>query len=278
MARFRYPVSPEDRIRRLEADLYEARRTILDLMPEPIRDTLSGYYGCKSRQDTYAWESEAIDFVISQAKILSSQEGSYLSDRACCPLCGGETTSPYERGFSVPEGLRRHLSGWGSSPRCSVMNAALKLAGDCWDEKFSEAEEQEELAKQRRLAERRRTETLFRVDPTSAALLLDEFLGYGASPRNEEQLSWAEQRLESLGFRVSVEGQTKMYFDERPRHIVVADPRTIGHIGFRVYKKPLPKGRRVAGRSRSYRVFQMQDSWKHDIKAKYEKRVSESSS
>lgn len=138
MPRFKIPISPERRIQQLENNLYEARQAIINLMPGPIYEVLTDYIGCKSRQDTYSWKRNITTFLISEAKILSPQEGSYFSDRAYCPLCSDGTTNYYERGFSVPEGLKRHLSGWGNMAQCSVMKAVLDLANDYWDEELGE--------------------------------------------------------------------------------------------------------------------------------------------
>lgn len=41
----------EEEIRRLRSDLYMARRTILDLMPEQIRKAVDTYHGCKSHEE-----------------------------------------------------------------------------------------------------------------------------------------------------------------------------------------------------------------------------------
>jgi hypothetical protein len=54
--------------------------------------------------------------------------------RALCPMCGGGSSSGYAPGFSLPEGLSRHLMGRGNSLRCEVMVAAFQL----WDSEHGE--------------------------------------------------------------------------------------------------------------------------------------------
>jgi hypothetical protein len=147
MAGFRYPEwnnPAEDAIRRLKSDLYEARTTIIELMPEDIQRLLTSYYSCESRQQTYGWAESVADEIVESAEVLPRQQGFYFSDRAYCPLCGHGSESPYESGFAVPEGLRRHLVGWGNTRQCRVMEAALYLAGDYWHDKFHAAEQAEE--------------------------------------------------------------------------------------------------------------------------------------
>ncbi len=274
MRRFTNYLSSDERIRRLEDDLYSTRRTIIDLMPEPIAKALASYYGCETRKESYTWENRTVDFIISQADILKPEEGSYQSDRAYCPLCGQGSSSPYERGFSVPEGLRRHLEGWGNTHRCSVMDVALNLARDYWDRQFSEAEKQEQVAKGKQIADRRKSEFLYRIDPTSDPLLVDEGIGYGGVPRDEAHLEWAEQRVKSLGLTVSTEDRIKTYCEELNAHVVFADIRSNGRIDFRVYEKPLAKKKgRYLGPA--YRSFYILDNWKHNLTEKYRLRITE---
>jgi hypothetical protein len=58
MRRGRYPelVNPyEETIKRLEYELYEARRAIISLMPEEVQKILGSYSSCESHADTYSW-------------------------------------------------------------------------------------------------------------------------------------------------------------------------------------------------------------------------------
>jgi hypothetical protein len=44
---------PDERVRRLEEELFFARRTIIELMPDDMQRLLKSYYGCKSREDRW---------------------------------------------------------------------------------------------------------------------------------------------------------------------------------------------------------------------------------
>jgi hypothetical protein len=264
----------DDIIRRLKADLYEARSAIVHLMPENTRKLLTSYFSCESRQQTYAWEQSVADEIIESAEVLPRTQGFYLSERAYCPLCGSGSTSPYESGFTIPEGLRRHLVGWGNTQQCDVMKAAFCLARECWDDRFRAAEQAEEVAKRERLEARKRSETLYRVMPDDDPRLVDEGIGYGTGARDQTLMDWAECRVAGLGFQTTSEGSVKSYVSERGDFVVYADPRLSGQIVFRVYKKPLPKkGRVPRARSARMSVFHLMDGWKHDLRGKYETRL-----
>jgi hypothetical protein len=265
-----------DEIERLKNDLFEARYTILNLMPEKIENLLKGYYQVKSRQEGYTWEHEVTEQIIAEAKILSKEEGSFWRERACCPLCGRGSNGPYDRGFALPEGLRRHLTGWGNASRCEVMEAAFRLARDHWHRSFYEKEEFEKKEKQYLLIERRKAETVYLVDLYAEPCLLEEGIyTYDGRIRNEDELFWAENRLHELGVKSSTEGNVKKYLDEHADYLVLADPRVNGKILFKIYRKPLiKKGKDSLGRP-LYQSFCMQDAWKNDLPAKYALRVKE---
>jgi len=91
-----------------------------------------------------------------------------------------------------------------------------------------------------------------------------------------DQLAWAESRLESLGFKRVIEGRTRSWVDEHADYVVYADHRFVSRIGFEVWRKPLPKKPRVAGRrlSRSQGGFLLLDSFKHDLRGKYAERLA----
>lgn len=265
----------DERIRRLEEELWTARRAIIDLMPDGTRRVLTSYYHCGSRSETYKWEHDAVEEIIGHAEALSREEGSYLGPRARCPLCGDESTSPYESGFSLPEGLRRHLTGWGNVRQCSVLGAAASLAREYADREFSEAEQAEAAQQQTRLRERRRTETLYRVMPDEEARLLDEDARWGRRARTPEEMAWAESRLADLDFRCRTEGLIKTHTRSHDGTIVYADPRAEGRIDFWVFDEAaLASKRRTRFRRGYLGGFHLLDSWRHDLPGKYEKRES----
>lgn len=256
------------RIQRLEDDLYTARHTIISLMPDNVQSLLQGYYRCETREESYTWKRELVSELIALAEPIPEYVDSpWFGQRAFCPLCGDGAMSGYQRGFGLSEGLRRHLTGWGNTRRCRVMEAVLGLARDYWDRKFAKQEAAEREAESERLKQRRQTETMFQLGPKNPPQLVDEQL-YRGTPRNNEELQWAEQRLVDIGFQVQVNGRIKAYTQEHDKHVVYADPRAKGRIEFYVYPK-----HQKPRRTRFRRSFYMLDTWKHDLKGKYLARV-----
>jgi len=242
-------------------------------MPEKFHSILRSYYDCKSSQETYHWDEGAAQQIIQHAIPLRPEEGSYFSDRAYCPLCGDGSQSPYESGFSLPEGLRRHLVGYGRAHQCSVMDAVLKLARDHWHEKFHASDEAERAQARAVLEDRRNSETLYRLAPSDKPVLLDEGLTYSWRPaRDDNELSWAETRLAALGFKVLMEGRIKAYVKEHGEFVVYADPRPKGEIVFSLHMT----GPKTKKRPRWIRpTFSIRDAWKNDLHDKYENRCSQ---
>ena len=147
-----------------------------------------------------------------------------MQERAKCPLCNRRPDSSYhDDGFTLPEGLRRHLVGYGNTHQCLFTETAEKMAQDYCDEQFSEMEAKIELQKQQDLKVRRQNESLFKISPFEE-VLYDEYL-WGRIPRNEEQLDWAEHRLSELGFMKITEERQICWLDEYENHVVYADLR-----------------------------------------------------
>jgi hypothetical protein len=126
----RKPPPPDYRdaeLRELRTSLYLARRTIIDLMPEPLRELLHAAIWCATFEDIRAWEAWAIERILDLAERRPGHEmgGHFGTVRAYCPLCRGEAQSPTTRGFSMPVGLERHLAGSHGSRRCEVFAAAI---------------------------------------------------------------------------------------------------------------------------------------------------------
>ncbi|MCQ4241909.1 hypothetical protein [Stutzerimonas stutzeri] len=124
-------VSLEDECRKLRSDLYMARTTILQLMPEAVQEAVKGYISCKSHDDVWQWKRGAIENILLLAQSKPAKEmDEYASstDRAYCPLCGGSAQTIYGgKGFAFPDGLRRHLEGSYNSHQCSVFEAIQGL-------------------------------------------------------------------------------------------------------------------------------------------------------
>lgn len=118
----------EEQIKRLKDDLYLARINIISVAPDELVRLLHGYATCDSRERAYLWLEEVAREIIPHAKILTREEGSVFGERAYCPLCRQGSTAAYDRGYSIPEGLYRHLIGYGNVHQCVVTEAAFKLA------------------------------------------------------------------------------------------------------------------------------------------------------
>ena len=266
----------QDDARRLRNDLYNANSTIIALMPREIADLLRGFHNCASREEADQWRFDVSDAVIKLADVQPVPERPFATPRAMCPLCRQGSPYPGVEGYAVPDGLRRHLEGTHGTSRCAVMEAVFALAYDYWFARFGAAERAAEAAKMEKLAERRESEALYRVSPRDAPKLLEED-SYSSQPRSADQLAWAENRLESLGFKRVIEGRTLSWVDEQADYVVYADHRFVGRLSFEVWRKPLPKKPRVAGRrlSRSPGGFVLLDSLKHDLRGKYAERVAQ---
>lgn len=247
------------------SDLQSARRTILELMGPELNFVLESYTSCETRVDAQSWESLVAETVIEQAKVLPADEGSYWRDRAYCPLCQQGSHSFYEGGYALPEGLRRHLVGWGNSQQCPVMEAAMELARDYWKKRFHAEEEAEKAARLMAKEYRLKSEILYLTKPNAPPKLL-EHDSHFFNDRNQDQIQWAEARLSYLGFRVLLDGNVKTYIDDREKLIVYADLTPATKIVLRAYQKPLPK----RGSPSPINIYEVRDQWKHDLKAKYE--------
>jgi hypothetical protein len=257
---FENPLASE--VRSLENELFFAYQLVMSLIPQDFKKVLDTYYSCESVEATYQWEREAIEEIIKGAKILGKDQGSYFEPRAYCPLCGDGSTSPYDHGFAIPEGLRRHLGVWGGNRRCEVIHLVSRYARNYWDKKFRSQVEVQQKEKAQEEELRRRTETLFQIEPNSEPVLLDT--GNMFRPgRSKDGITWAEKRIEDLGFTTNVAGNTKSYTDTRESIVVYADPTSGGIISFRAYSYPFKrKAKRIS-------YFELRDTWKNHLKEKY---------
>lgn len=268
-------LSSDERIRTLEWDLDSARRAIVSLLPQFIQTLVDSRYACQSWEDAYKWESELVDEIITSATVLSREEGSHFGPRACCPLCGHGSSALYARGFAVPEGLRRHLIGWGNTTGCGVLTPVLDLARDTWRPRFEKAEAEMQAQREAHLAERRQRESLVLIGPSEAPLLNDEKLGFQKEPREAQSLNWAETRLAQLGFQLSESERVRSFTKHMEDHVVYADPRLRGELTFFVYPAPSAASARRRSRSAARReTFALPDKWRHDLDEKFASRLA----
>ena len=259
---------PDDRTRRLEQELDSAYRAILGLMPDDVETLLLSYIRAESRDDFDRWERDVTDKIILKGKPFSHGH----ERRAYCPLCRASSSSPYSEGFSHPEGLKRHLTGFGNTQQCVVMLAAFALERGRRHRLFDEIEREEWAQETAAKALRRTTETVYQTAPDVAPELLDEGIYLGV--RDATAMAFAEKRLAELGFQSKTEGKVKSYTLERDTFVVYADPREQGRIDFAVFKKPLPKPSRRP-RVRVYPRFHILDAWKNNLREKFETRLAD---
>jgi hypothetical protein len=246
----------EQRIRALEEELYAARQAIVELMPQNISDALAEYRSCSSYGDFIAWQNRVVAFITSTAEI--DPEASRFEERGYCPLCRGGTRGPYQSGFKIPGGMEKHLLGDGNAHQCVVTEAAFRNARHALRDKFDGLEK----AARKQCDERRTKEQTILIDPSLPSELLDEGRWW-SKPRTPEGLEAAEQRLRGLNFEKEVSGNVVAYKLWYEGHLVLADPRRVGRITFRVFKDEKPrKGNKQVS-------FDLLDGWKNNLAKKF---------
>lgn len=259
----------DEKIRRLEGEVYRLRRMVVQLLPKAVADVLNSYHRVSTIEESSVWLYEIIDKVIELAT-LDIHDAQWQQPRAYCPLCKKGSSSPLSEGFTVPEGLRRHLMGYGNVARCDVMDAASEIARDYLEIKFRREREIAELAAQQKKELRRKSEQLYQIRPGERSYLRDESIWFKPA-RDDDSMAWAEKRLVSLGFIVQDEDGVRSYIRQGEGYIIFADPRASGRIEFYVFKnspRAIKQGKILW--KETYSPFNMQDSWKHDLNAKFD--------
>lgn len=275
--RFQAETDPRDaRIKRLEDELLEARRLVVDMTPDPFPKLLMGYYHCENREAGTRWARELAEKIVELAKPV---EGTWNAS-AFCPLCGDGSSSPYTQGYTLPEGLRRHLAGWGNTSKCQVMEIVNAMAIERFNEKFAAAEAAVEKAEQDRRKERFATEQLYLIDPNVPPILIDEGM-YSwdclrtADGEGSDGIRWAEERLVGMGFQKVMDGRTLSYVkrhqNAKGEFVAYADPRAGREIRVRVLALT-PKGNPSKKQTTQIAV---RDSWKNDLPAKLAKLINQ---
>ncbi len=218
----------EKRIQNLEKELDEARFHIISLAPYEFRLILRSFMSLESWEDYDNWLSDSVETFIEQAKQIGAAGTFAFGVRGNCPLCGSGAKPPNDDGFSLPEGLRRHLTGRQPASQCAVMLAASKLAQKWNLPKFTEAAKTSKTAEKIELKERRKIEMLFLVAPNKEPKLIDE--GMISAARSSAELAYAEERLAMLDFEKKVEGNIASYIHTNNDFDVYADPRWPGTV------------------------------------------------
>ncbi|TWI06081.1 hypothetical protein IP90_00344 [Luteimonas cucumeris] len=266
-------VDKDELIKKLKSDLWMTRYALLNRAPSAFYQMLSSYLDCGSKEETYPWLDNVAEEVVKHADLLPGSIDQWSGARAMCPLCGEGANSYYEQGFAYPEGLRRHLVGYGNTHQCVFTDTAMMLARESWTERFAEEEKTRRQENHRQQEARRKVEALYRIEPFEPPRLLDEDLWYGATTRKAQQMREAFDRLSEMGLKHIIDGAVEAWIDEKDEFVVYADPRQFGRIEFTVWKKPLPK--RTPSHAYKYRIgsFHILDTWKNDLKKKYEARL-----
>ena len=93
---------------------------------------LNKMYDLKSYEEIYAWKKAVSENIINRFKNDPSLLPDYFGQKfANCPLCKRGSSTPYQTGFKLPEGLRRHLLGsHNSAHQCFFMRMVYDHAID----------------------------------------------------------------------------------------------------------------------------------------------------
>jgi hypothetical protein len=199
----------------------------------------------------------------------------YFGPRAYCPLCGSGSSGPYDRGFALPEGLRRHLTGFGNAGACDVLSPVLDLARDYWMPRVEKVEAERKAERRAALERRRESEEMYVLGPDARPLLNDEDIGYGATARDRESLTWAEARLEQLGFENIRDGQVRRFTKTIDGYIIYAGHREAGRLTFYVYPPHTSSTAKRRGRAPTRcQAFLLLDTWRRDLDRKFASRAA----
>lgn len=257
---------------RLKKELREARRALFDLMPENVQQILHSYRQCKSSEEGRFWRHKAINDLVGIAEPLPPKTYAALG-RCICPMCRRGPTSAYYEGFTLPEGLRRHLDGYGNTRMCDVFSVILSDIGERLHEMFDEEDRIKSIEQKEATNKRRATEVLYKIGPESGPALIDDL--FHSKCRNGEELQFAEERFEKLGFVVTLDDRVKSYTRDYGDVVVYADPRQQGRITFYVYVSKWEVAKKKKSSRRPRQDFYIPDTWKHDIRDKYRARLVE---
>lgn len=112
----------ERRLDRVETKLYYTRQFVLSLLPKELQTLLKDY---SLGVDYSSWHRVIVEKVLGMATATIDGHG-YFPDRGVCPLCQGGSIN--HEGFTIPNGLLRHLTGSHKAQVCEVLEAANEVA------------------------------------------------------------------------------------------------------------------------------------------------------
>jgi hypothetical protein len=120
---------------------------------------------------------------------------------------------------------------------------------------------------------RRQSEPLYYLSPDCNGKLFDEGVFNGT--RDKEDLIWAEERLENLGF-IKTSTENKISYQRNFQDCVIfADPRGKKRLEFDIYRTNITKHRKPRTITKNLGYFSIPDAWKNGLKQKFENKVLE---
>jgi len=110
------------------------RQDLLSLAPYEVRLVLDSFYQFETRSEASGWLDAVAKQLIGLATPLAP-DPLEITNRAVCPACGAKPSDAVypSRGFTLPEGLYRHIAGRGNTKWCVIVQAAHSCAHDWWN-------------------------------------------------------------------------------------------------------------------------------------------------
>lgn len=130
---------PESRVRR---ELNDLRYEIMCDLGVDYQDTLMKIALASTYEGIYQNLANGVSAILDQIFEEKSYSENILGQKMVkCPLCRRRSAKRHYDEFTFPEGLRRHLLGFGGRVRqCLVIKAAINYGKDKLDAKISSIE------------------------------------------------------------------------------------------------------------------------------------------
>lgn len=113
--------------------LHIARRAVLSMVRARYPDDVAAFERVRGWETFEPWCDDFVDTLLGKAEEAIASPFHRGVGRVLCPLCGeGPEQVWTEQGWSVPEGLRRHLTGYGRVSQCSVMVVLGAITREHW--------------------------------------------------------------------------------------------------------------------------------------------------
>lgn len=119
----------QEQVDRLNDLLFDAVELVLDLVPSQYRQKLRQISHARPPLKGAQLRDQLVAEIIADLEKENSERWEHaLEQRALCPLCKRSSSAPYARGFTVPTGLKQHLTGSGNAHRCEVISLVRRYA------------------------------------------------------------------------------------------------------------------------------------------------------